>query len=514
MSDSLLVKFLSHAELSSSSFPRSFSNPSQPSFFFPLNFSGSVFFLLILFLLLMEGCAGRLSHYDTLSASLGQGNSDQAVSIIEKAEADYGSNSRLLFLMDRGMTLHLAGRYEESTEFLEQADELVEDLYTRHLRNEALSLFVNDTKRPFRGDPYEQVLINVINALNYARLGDLDEALVEARKVDHRLNVLTDSVDEEDYHEDPFARYLTGVLYEASGDLSNAFVAYRKAYEAYQRAQPWSEVPIPQRVKHDLLRITHRLNLSNEHAEYQQAFPDILWEPQSRSDQAEIVVISYHGRAPRLQDRFIDVPISLEALSLLLTTKQLGRRRPQRAGGVDAVLYGLQGEIVRIALPRVVPRKTRVEYGQVRVVRDGSQETHQTELMNSVTAAAKKNLADRLASVAVRAVARAALKMSAAEGIGYGAGAVAKDEKTGNLIQAVVSALLKVAAITTEEADKRSWRTLPDEIHVSRFSVPSGSMTLTYQSRGRHGEVIGTLREYSMTLQPGETRFMTLYTAE
>jgi len=510
MSDSLLVKFLSHADPPSSSFP----NRSQSSFFFPLNFSGSVFFLLIFSLLLVEGCAGRLSHYDTLSASLGQGNSNKAVSIIEKAEADYGSNSRLLFLMDRGMTLHLAGRYEESTEFLEQADELVEDLYTRRLRNEALSLFVNDTNRPFRGDPYEQVLINVINALNYARLGDLDEALVEARRVDHRLNVLTDSVDEEDYHEDPFARYLTGVLYEASGDLSNAFVAYRKGYEAYQRAQPWSEVPIPQRVKHDLLRITHRLNLSNEHAEYQQAFPEILWQPPLTNDQAEIVVISYHGRAPRLQDRFIDVPISLEALALVLTTKQLGRRRPQRAGGVDAVLYGLQGEIVRISLPRVVSQKTRVEYGQVRVVREGSQETHQTELMNSVTAAAKKNLADRLTSVTVRAVARAALKMSTAEGIGFGAGAAAKDKETRDLIQAVVSTLLKVAAITTEEADKRSWRTLPDEIHVSRFSVPPGSMTLTYQSRGRHGEVIGTPTEYPMTLQAGETRFMTVYTAE
>ncbi len=101
----------------------------------------------------MEGCAGRLSHYDTLSASLGQRNSNKAVSIIEKAEAGYGSKSRLLFLMDRGMTLHLAGRYEESTEFLELADALVEDLYTRRLRNEALSLLVNDTQRPFRGDP-------------------------------------------------------------------------------------------------------------------------------------------------------------------------------------------------------------------------------------------------------------------------------------------------------------------------------------------------------------------------
>ena len=134
--------------------------------------------------------------------------------------------------------------------------------------------------------------------------------------------------------------------------------------------------------------------------------------------------------------------------------------------------------------------------------------------MNSVTAAAKKNLADRLTSVTVRAVARAALKMSTAEGIGYGAGAAAKDEKTGNIIQMIVSAILKVAAIATEEADKRSWRTLPDEIHVSRFFVSPGTMTLTYQARGGHGESIGAPIEYPITVEPGETRFMTMYTAE
>ncbi|MDA1303200.1 MAG: hypothetical protein O2999_02680 [Nitrospirae bacterium] len=470
--------------------------------------------LLIFSLLTMEGCASQLSHYDQLYTSLHQGDSAKADQIIAAAEPRYGSKSKLLYLMDRGMTLHLAGRYKESTKFLEQANEMVEDLYTRRLRDEALSFLVNDTKRPFSGDPYEQVLINVINALNYARLGNLEEALVEARRIDHRLNVLADTVDGEDYQEDPFARYLTGVLYEVNGDLSNAFVGYRKAFEAYQRAQAWSEVPVPHIVKQDLLRITERLNLVNEHAEYRQAFPDVPWQPRPRNGQAEVIVISYHGRSPRLEDQFIDVPVSLDALAVLLHTKQLGRHQPQRAGGVDAVLYGLQGEIVRISLPRVVAQKSQVGYGRITVVQEGGRHTYQTELMNSVTAAAKKNLSDRLASVTVRAVARAALKISTAEGLGYGAGAVGKDDETRLAIQVIVSTLLKVLFITTEEADKRSWRTLPDEIHVSRFSVTPGSMTVTYQAFGRHGQSFGALVEYPMTLQPGETRFLTTYAAD
>ncbi len=502
-----------HVERSSSSLAGFF------PLFFPHRFHfssshASRIFLLIFFLVAFEGCASHFSHYDKFYTRLHQGNAEEADQIILAAEPRYGSISKLLYLMDRGMTLHLAGHYHESARFLEEANEMVEELYTRRLRNEAVSLLLNDTKRPFRGDPYEQVLINVINALNYARLGNLEEALVEARRIDHRLNVLADTVEEQDYHDDPFARYLSGVLYEAYGDLSNAFVAYRNAYDGYQQTQAWSEVPIPRRVKLDLLRITQRLNLTQEHAEYQHQFPEIAWESRSSNDHAEVVVISYLGRAPRLEDRIIDVPISLDALALLLYTKPWGRGQPQRAGGADAVLYGLQGEIVRISLPRVVPQKTHVKYGEILVVRDEDHATYQTELMESVTAAAKKNLEDRLPSLTVRAVARAALKLATAEGIGYGVSAVGKDDDTRNLIHTVVSALLKVLFITTEEADKRSWRTLPDEIHVSRFSVPSGSMTLTYQARGRHGEFIGARREYPMILRPGETQFLTVYTAE
>ncbi|MBI4000735.1 MAG: hypothetical protein HY348_03015, partial [Nitrospira defluvii] len=133
-----------------------------------------------------------------------------------QAESEYGSRNRLLYSMERGMTLHLAGDYVQSNSQLENAAQEVEQLYTRTIRTETAAFLTNDNMLPYEGDAYEHVMINVIKALNYAAMGQLMEAVVEARQIDHRLNVLSDRVKETDgYREDAFARYLTGVLYEA-----------------------------------------------------------------------------------------------------------------------------------------------------------------------------------------------------------------------------------------------------------------------------------------------------------
>ena len=43
--------------------------------------------------------------------------------IIQQAEKEYGEKSRVLYGMDRGMTLQLAGEYQQSNAVLEQAEE-------------------------------------------------------------------------------------------------------------------------------------------------------------------------------------------------------------------------------------------------------------------------------------------------------------------------------------------------------------------------------------------------------
>lgn len=470
----------------------------------------SIPLILLLAVAVLQGCGTASKRYVLVEESLRAGDTTRADLIIEQAEQEYDSNSRVLYQLDRGMTLHLSGRYKESNAILEQAEQSVEELYTRRLRAEAKALLVNDTELPYAGAPYEQVMMNVLKAINYALLEDWDESLVEARRIDHRLNVLSDSVeDSEAYRDDAFARYLTGVLYEAAGDLNNAFIAYRKAYDLYRETRGWSRTPIPPMLRADLLRITEGLHLNEEHEQYRRAFPDVSWLPMAEARRlAQIVVISYNGRAPHKEDQFIDLPISLDALKLVLLTKGAVSSNSRQGRAAESLLYGLSGRVVRVALPRLVRQKTQVAYGQVSLEGNGTSASARTELVQDLTTIAAKNLSDRYTSLAIKAVARAALKFALAEGVGRGAEAAAGKD-AGPTVGLVAGILAKIFAIATEESDKRSWRTLPDEVQIARLWVPAGTYELRVRALTHGGKAVGEESVRTVTLRSGATKFFT-----
>jgi len=457
--------------------------------------------------MLLTGCGPSANRYFLIESSLRAHDPQGADVIVQRAEKDYGEKSRVLYGMDRGMTLQLAGDYQQSNMVLEQAEEEVDRLYTRKVRTETLAFMTNDTALPYEGDPYEQVLINVLKALNYAVLSQWQDALVEARRIDHRLNVLSDKTkDKNAYRDDGFARYLSGILYESTGDVNNAFIAYRNAYETFESTRAWSHTGVPPQLRTDLLRTAEALHFTQEFAEYQQVFPDTKWETsEALQHLAQVVVISYNGRAPRKEDQFLDLPISLDALQLVLLNRGFSQANRQSNRAVDSVLYGLNGRVVRVALPRLVPQKTHVPVDTVSLIQEnGTRVTLNTELVQSVTALADKALSERMAGITVKALARAATKFALAEGATRGAQhAAGKDAAP--WVGLLVGLLTKGLAVVSEEADKRSWQTLPDEIHLARVWVPPGRYQVANQPiSGPHDplkpEVMRTL-----SLGPGET---------
>jgi uncharacterized protein len=454
----------------------------------------------LLVVLTLAGCSASGERYLLVDKSLLASDYRQADAIIQKAEDEYGAKSRVLYGMDRGMTLQLAGEYQQSNEVLEHAEEEVDRLYTRSVRTESLAFMTNDNSLPYEGDPYEQVMINVLKALNYASMNRWQDALVEARRIDHRLNVLTDRTkDNAAYRDDGFARYLSGILYESTGDINNAFIAYRKAYETFDASRTWSRTGAPSQLRADLLRTADALHLSQEFSQYHQLFPDTPWKSvEEQQHLAQVLVISYNGRAPVKEDQFLDLPISMDALQLVLLNRGFTSNRQQHRAA-DSVLYGLNGRVVRVALPKIVPQKTRVPVDTVNLIPDdGPPVIVRTELAQNVTALADRALSERMAGIAVKAVARAAFKYSLAEGATHGAQHAVHGDAA-PWVGLAVGLLTKGFAVASEEADKRSWRTLPDEIHLARVWVPPGSYRIAPQT----GTTAAPTR--SLALHAGDT---------
>ena len=458
----------------------------------------------------LAGCGPSVNRYLLIEESLRANDPKRADAIVEQAEKEYGSKSRVLYGMDRGMTLQLAGEYQKSNAVLEQAEDEVDRLYTRRVRTETAAFLTNDNTLPYEGDPYEQVLINVVKAINYALLGEWQEALVEARRFDHRLNVLSDRTNDKNaYRDDGFARYLSGILYESTGDLNNAFIDYRKAYEAFEAAHSWSHLSVPTQLRADLLRAADAMHLTQEFMEYQRLFPETKWESRETTQRlAHVVVISYNGRAPHKEDQFLDLPISLDALQLVLLNRGFSQANRYNNRVTDSVLYGLNGRVVRVALPRLVPQRTEVKSDPVILASDtGAQVNARTEVVQSVTSMADKSLSERLPGITAKAVARAAVKYSLAEGATLGAQHAAGRD-AGPWVGLLVGLMTKGFAVASEEADKRSWQTLPDEIHLARLWVPPGHYQATIRGSGRYSDPAGMETTRTLTLGAGETVFL------
>jgi hypothetical protein len=60
-------------------------------------------------------------------------------------------------------------------------------------------------------------------------------------------------------------------------------------------------------------------------------------------------------------------------------------------------------------------------------------------------------------------------------------------------------------AVASEEADTRSWQTLPDEIHLARVWVPPGRYQVQSEPIGGLHDPVQSETMRTLSLGPGET---------
>lgn len=416
----------------------------------------------------LAGCATFTETIQSTEVSLAR-HQPQAALAAYKKRTPAGAD-RVLDLMNIGMLERMVGDFDGSTGTLEEAKGAIEGLRALSLREQGLSVTVNDAAKSFIGEDFEQVMVHTYIALNYLEQGRLDPARVEALQTDLLLREKAQKAPDGPYVEDAFARYLTGIIYEDEREWSDAMIAYRKAYEAYQQQLKSFGVAIPETLKVDLIRLADRMDLAEEARGYRKTFG--ISEVPSEAElleRGEIILTVHAGLAPMKRER------------------------------AATVLNPKTGRILRIALPQYQSRPQPFAYARVSV---GPQAATSSRVEN-VDAIALKSLESEMPAITARAIARMAIKDAAASAASHSGG----NSSGSNAAAGVAGLAINLAAVLTERADTRTWFTLPGEIHLARLSLPPGDYSVRIELHGRDQGVLES-SDIKIALRKGEKKYL------
>lgn len=462
----------------------------------------------VLFMLLvLSACAGKTGYYRDLNSLVGQERYQDAAQLVEKSKSDmYGEKNALLFQLDKGMLLHLAGSYAESNECFERAKKLAEEYFTKSVTTEATTFLVSDNIRPYYGEDFERALISVFSAMNYVMLGNQNEALVEARQVDHFLKTLkTDYGYDNKYNEDAFARYLMGMIYENQNQINDAFISYRQALDAYSRGRKIYGVAVPRELVNDALRTARLLGFTDEIQEITRTWGGST-EKEAPASFGEAVIIDYNGFSAEKVEDIFEIAFG-RAWAYVNKTTPRGEERQQvdQAGAIARSI--LFDEQVRMAFPKYERTTNRIS--RFRVVADGSTEDTNSEIVDDISSIAEQSLDDRIARIRVKTIARAAVRFALVHEISHKV-----EKRSGNAALGwITQKALTVGSTVMEHADLRSWRSLPDTLLISRHKLAAGPHTLVIMCYDQYGNEVHRETVKDVVIKPGKKTFALIRTA-
>jgi hypothetical protein len=409
------------------------------------------------------GCAGYSANIHNVEQQLISQNYPAALVTLEKLYAD-SDRDAVLYNLNKGMLLRMSGDYNASNAAFETAKQLIERLEAISVTEQASSLMVNDQVKSYEGADFEKLLLYFYKILNYLELGKKDEARVEVLQVDQRLKEIKEKQSRDDLPEEAWVRYMSGIVFEDLGEWSDAMIAYRKAYQAYKNYLASYKLSMPYSLKDALLRLADRQGLYDELEQYKQEFGISQWETiAERQSKGELVIVVNSGLAPV--------------------------KKPNSA----TVISPTSGQLIRISVPVYVKRPIALSGVNYEVA--GQQ--GQLEITEIVDPLAIKALEREMPTIIARAAARQALK--------YQATKQARQEDT------ALGLLVNITGALLEQADTRSWTTLPQGIYMARVPLNPGTYNLSLRIVSSYDGRDKTINFDGLRIKAGENTYQSLH---
>ena len=415
------------------------------------NHRRALFVVLVLFL---SGCATFYQVNLDFNQKFEYGELEAANKILDKNKKKAKKKERFLYYTNKGVVESMIGNYEISNDWFEKAYIFGED-YTKKAGNVAASFLINPNVLVYPGEDHEHLMLLYYKAMNYLKLDDRQSALVECRRLNNRLNTLSDKYRSENkYKEDAFIHNLMGIIYEADGDFNNAFIAYRNAYTIYSEVySTMFSVLAPEQLKKDLIRSAYLNGFNTEMEFYQREFAMQDYLPTTH--ESELVFFWHNGLGPVKDEWSFTFTTGGFSAGLYTFTDEFGQPYVVQSTAVQAdQLSSLS--FVRLTFPKYNERPPRFHEAELAV--NGS--SYAMELVENVNVIAQKTLEERMVSEVTKGILRFALKKVIENQ------ARQQDESLGTLVSLFNAA--------TEKADTRNWQTIPHSIYYSRVPLKKG----------------------------------------
>ena len=429
----------------------------------------------------LTGCVSTNVGVDRALNSLRVGDDPTALVWSEKLKDSF--YSKRLGLMETGRVRMLSGDFAGSSEnFATVIDSVIQKTENGPVvkvgdvgANVMAGTVTDDRTRGYSVPPYE-----FIQALNYQMLDDLflgkpNDAVVEARRAVFAQDAIAEKYGKDvekngqegggalgkvndqmrgmdpvlelsrSSYENGLAWYLCGVLFEQDGDLANASLSFRKA---------WELVPGNPYVQKDFLRL-----IRTQDAEaYKKLVTRSGVDPKTLvRAPSEIILIFEESFVPQRQA--VKVPIPVPGVNTLVSA--------------DFPMY-----LAPVYAPTAFD------------VCENGQSLGSSAMALSVQSLAYRDLKEKTPGIVVRNVTRIATRV-AAQAVANNANDYAK--------YGVM--LFNAASTLINKADTRAWYTLPMATHLYRSGMAPGEHVLELRSRSS-----GFVTRFPVKVAAGETR--------
>ncbi|HKW14300.1 MAG TPA: hypothetical protein VJS69_07440, partial [Candidatus Krumholzibacteria bacterium] len=114
--------------------------------------------------LVVAGCSTYSEQSPLIRQAMEAQDYEKAIKLADKISQ---SNSELLRCYELGTIQHEKGDYAQSNVTFQRAEQVVDELYTKSVSREVGAALVNENIKQYRGDPFEAVLVNYYQILNY-----------------------------------------------------------------------------------------------------------------------------------------------------------------------------------------------------------------------------------------------------------------------------------------------------------------------------------------------------------